>query len=80
MDTVRVLNEFVNTLSLVWDKVLKIAGKSLPVSRPDLKMYGSLITSALDNESIFADSMAEIVLLCQIFNLKGRTRTKLPSF
>ena len=47
-------------LSLVWDKVRKIAGRSTRVSSPALQIGGTFITDKTDVANVFAHSMAEI--------------------
>ena len=47
-------------LSLVWDKVRKIAGKSSRVSTPALKVDDTVITDQTDVANVLANSMAEV--------------------
>ena len=47
-------------LSLVWDKVRKVAGKSSSVSAPAIKVNGNVITDNTDVANVLAESMAEI--------------------
>ena len=47
-------------LSLVWDKVRKVAAKSTRVSTPSLKIGGTVVTDKTEVANVLADSMAEI--------------------
>lgn len=47
------------SLSIAWNKIRNIAGKSMPISLPILKIDDSLV-SDIDVANILAKSMAEI--------------------